>query len=501
MRPWIALGCVALAASPLAACDGGLLGMDAGAGRADASLTIDARRDAGPADARIDAPITGSADAAIDARPGGAIDARTIDAAIVDAAPAADACPVVSPTAPCADTPASGFGSSGLVITGAVVRWSAMALDATSIYLAGSERVGSGDSGWRVEKRDLTTGDLAGGFGQSGILRTNPSGFLDRLDLIVIDGTSMYLAGSDASAGATAPRWRVEKRTLDTGAAVTGFGDQGKVILSPMGLDLGPQALARDATAVYVAGRAGGVSTTPQEWIVYKLALSDGAPVTGFGDTGVLRAHTAGTGTTSIASAVVVSGTELVLAGWTAGTVLVEKRSTTSGALVGGFGTGGVATVGDASGEPSALAVGGSALYLSYPLAGGLADVMNTSWVVEKRSLSTGERVAAFGGCGVLVRDPTTGADELEELAVSGDDLHLIAVDDLGAGGAWRWERRSATSGALSSLCKSNTGSQAVGEPPALALTSDGSAAIAAGTTDVVTQEGAGRIEKRVRGP
>jgi hypothetical protein len=453
-----------------------------------------------------DGGTTGDVDAALLAADAGILDAplppdaprgdaaladATVADAGIDASPADAACPGPGTTAACADPPATGFGAAGVVTTAAVVRWSAVATDGASIYLAGTERLGSGDSGWRVEKRELASGNLVASFGPGGAVRPNPSLFLDRLELLSLDATSFYIAGSDATAGATAPRWRVEKRALADGALVDGFGDGGRVVLSPGGLELGPQGLARDATALYLAGREGGVSTTPQQWLVVKLALDDGEPVAGFGDAGHLRAHTVTPGASSLATRVLVADGDLLVGGQVAGALVVERRSAQTGALAAGFeisfAAGGAA--------PTALVDAGDAFFLAYPRA----SLMDTSWVIEKRLRATGALVREFGACGGVARDPTTGADVLGGVALAGDHLFLVAVDDLGSGGSWRWERRDAASGALRSLCASGGGGAVIGAPAALVLAPNGTDAIAAGAAEHVAQEAAGRLEKRRR--
>jgi len=86
-----------------------------------------------------------------------------------------------------------GTGSANETIRG-------IAVDGTYIYAAGYDvSLGSSNAQWRIEKRDKTNGILDSGFGTNGVVLSNPGNAISTS--IAIDGTYMYVAGSDASLG------------------------------------------------------------------------------------------------------------------------------------------------------------------------------------------------------------------------------------------------------------------------------------------------------------
>lgn len=79
-------------------------------------------------------------------------------------------------------------------------------------YVAGFETVASGDLAWRIEKRDLATGDIDTGFGDGGHITYNPAaGGADVIWGMASDGNGLYLAGYDSVPGVH--QWHVEKRS------------------------------------------------------------------------------------------------------------------------------------------------------------------------------------------------------------------------------------------------------------------------------------------------
>ncbi len=139
-----------------------------------------------------------------------------------------------------------------------------IARDSTYMYVVGWDS-SPGDDQWRIEKRNLSDGALASGFGTGGVVTNNPSTGDDFTLGIAIDSTYMYVVGWDSSPGG-----RIEKRNLSDGQLITGFGTGG--IVTSIGGALG---IAIDSTYMYVGGAA-----------IEKRSLTDGSLVTGFGTGG-----------------------------------------------------------------------------------------------------------------------------------------------------------------------------------------------------------------------
>jgi len=86
----------------------------------------------------------------------------------------------------------------------------AITADASGIYVTGrDESMGAGNSQWLIEKRNLTTGALI--WTQT----SNPSTGNDIARAISAETSGIYIAGTDYSPGNE--QWRIEKRDLSTG--------------------------------------------------------------------------------------------------------------------------------------------------------------------------------------------------------------------------------------------------------------------------------------------
>jgi len=78
-----------------------------------------------------------------------------------------------------------------------------VAVDSTGLYIVGSDRV-PGNWRWRIEKRSLITGALIW------VKTSNPSSFSDWAWGVAVDRTGVYVVGYDGVPGNW--RWRIEKR-------------------------------------------------------------------------------------------------------------------------------------------------------------------------------------------------------------------------------------------------------------------------------------------------
>ncbi len=100
----------------------------------------------------------------------------------------------------------------------------------------------------RIEKRNLSDGQLVTGFGTGGVV-TSDTGLGNA---IAIDSTYMYVAGFD-----------IKKRSLADGSLVTGFGTGGVFTFITLG-----NTIAIDSTYIYVVGRDN--STGNAQWRIEK---------------------------------------------------------------------------------------------------------------------------------------------------------------------------------------------------------------------------------------
>jgi hypothetical protein len=340
----------------------------------------------------------------------------------------------------------SGFGTSGVVTsnpsTGDDVAFACVVHNGDLFVVGYDESQGLGDLQWRIERRSASTGSLVTGFGTGGVVTSNPSSGGDIPRACVTDGTSLYVAGWDASAGSSDLRWRIEKRSLSNGGLVSGFGTGGVVTVNPSTRVDGVIATAIDASAIYLVGADSTPGTGDEQWRIEKRSLSTGALVTAFGTNGVVTVNPSSS--LDEAWSVAIDGSFLYAGGfdhsigggdyqWR-----VEKRSLTTGALDTGFASNGVLTVNPSSGDDTLaeVLVVGTDMYLAgWDESPGWPDYQ---WRVEKRAAGSGALNAGFGGTGVVVSDPSSGDDSPNGLAVSGTTLYVFGYDDTG-GSDWQW--------------------------------------------------------------
>jgi N-acetylneuraminic acid mutarotase len=302
-----------------------------------------------------------------------------------------------------------------------------MVSDGTSLYIVGSDT--SSPRQWRIEKRSLATGALDGTFGSgTGIITVPLATGANEPRAIVHDGTNLYIAGFDEQVGAGNPQWRIEKRLMTTGALVNGFGTNGVIQNNITGNNDTATELVHDGTNLYICGGAGfGV------WHIEKRLMSTGALVTGFGTNGIINFQPT-TGTNSSVQQLLHDGTNLYVCGYdnpAAGVDWrIEKRLASTGALVNGFGTNGVLNV-------------VNAMYICGQRGA-------TTWRIEKRSMATGALDSTFGGgTGVVSTNPSAGADSASCITLDNGFLYVGGYDTLSGNRATRIVKRNATTGAL----------------------------------------------------
>jgi hypothetical protein len=87
-----------------------------------------------------------------------------------------------------------------------------MVLDGASLYVAGSVQIGGGaDLKWRLEKRSRADGTLTASFGAGGAVESDPTAGLDRAYAVAAAGEHVFVAGSEEPPSGDSV-WRIEKR-------------------------------------------------------------------------------------------------------------------------------------------------------------------------------------------------------------------------------------------------------------------------------------------------
>ncbi len=312
------------------------------------------------------------------------------------------------------------FGTGG-VVTGNPTSIAAygMATDVAFMYVVGVE---SGPN-WRIEKRRLLSGALVTTFDTDGII--NGATASQQAEDIAIDGTSMYVVGSDDGGGGT---WRIEKRDLFSGALDTTFDVDGVITETIGGTALG---VAIDATHMYVVGSdSAGIR-------IEKRSLSDGALDIAFSTDGIV----AGEGGAS-ANEIAVDSTYLYMVGEeSAPTWRIEKRRLDSGALETAFDLDGV--VSDGTGlQARGIAIDSTYLFV----VGDESPAGNLDWRIEKRRLDTGALETGFETDGV-VNSP--GGYRAFQVGLDATYLYVVGDDEAAGSGNWRMEKRRQDNGDL----------------------------------------------------
>ena len=406
-----------------------------------------------------------------------------------------------SPQPPASGSLVTGFGSGGVILSNPTsssnVPGSAV-IDGTALYVVGTDQIGTGDYQLRIEKRSLTDGSLVAGFGVGGVVTSNPGSGDDGANAVVTDGTALYIGGYDSTPGNN--QWRIEKRSLTNGALVTTFGASGVVTNDPSTNTDVITCMAIDSTFLYVVGFDGTNGSSDLQWRIEKRRLDTGELVSAFDGDGVVTSNI--TGGYERPNAVVADGNALYIAGVDPtgnDRGRIEKRDLASGSLVTAFGTNGILPF-----DPSVnrdnildLAIDANALYLvGYDESPAVND---SQWRIEKRSLTDGSVVWS------KVSNPSTYFDSPVAYRLDGGYLY-IAGTDYSAGASdsqWRIEKRNASDGEL--VAAFGTDGVVTANPSShydapAAIVADGDSIYIAGYD---ASPGAGdsewRIEKRVK--
>lgn len=211
------------------------------------------------------------------------------------------------------------------------------------------------------------------------------------------------------------------------GSTAGAFGTGGNV--DGDGLNDSSQVYS-DGTYVWIVGRIGFSSTS---WTYEKRNASDGALVSGYGTGGVVTAAT----TTNAVNGMISDGTYSYAIGSNdTPDAYIEKRNLSDGALVSGFGTSGAVTSASSSSTGVAIDMDSTYLYEVY------SD--SSVYKIEKRLKSTGALDTTFGTSGIVTTSLAIGANT-NHLRI--DSTYLYFGED--SSGSGKMEKRLLTTGAL----------------------------------------------------
>ncbi len=231
-------------------------------------------------------------------------------------------------------SPVNGFSPNGTKNHSTTLEDEAgcVAVSGSNMYVFGYQSLSASDTQWRLEKRSVTTGNLVTGFGSGGAITSNPGSGRDTPRKILVDGTGVYLFGRQETGTPGVFQWRYEKRDLVTGALLTGFGSGGSIVSPSPGSGMAGDLLT-DGTYLYAVGDedAGGLHNLRIE----KRDLT-GALVTGFGTGGVVSDLPPSV-TDAGLNCLTMNGGDLYVAGWyhdgVARSEMYSKRAASDGAL------------------------------------------------------------------------------------------------------------------------------------------------------------------------
>ncbi|MCP4130244.1 MAG: hypothetical protein GY754_04615 [bacterium] len=189
--------------------------------------------------------------------------------------------------------PESAFGTSGIKsspsATGTSNSANSLALDADSIYIAGSN---FGTSiGWRIEKFNKATGTNDATFGTSGVISIDPSSDTDAATAIQVDDNYVYVAGYDCVNSSDNEQWRIAKFNKTTGNLVISFGNNGTIVSNPGTWGDRINAMAIDSKYIYCAGYQLISGEADSIWRIEKRDISTGELVSTFGTGGAVTQY------------------------------------------------------------------------------------------------------------------------------------------------------------------------------------------------------------------
>ncbi len=296
----------------------------------------------------------------------------------------------------------TGFGKEGIVTSpdkafgrGWMRNVRAIAVLGDHLYVLGSERTWTTSWSVRIEKRDKKTGTLIPEFGDKGVvLSQRPDYERD----MAIQGDALFVIGKNviryarhSSQESDDFDWHIEKRNAVSGALAEGFGTKGIIRHNPTPGYEEPEGIAAGVDSIYVVGNED--LAKDGQWRIEKRDSMTGTLAKTFGVSGVITKNSGPWYDVAQRIRVddgymYISGQES-LRGFGESDWRIEKRSTTTGALIPEFGSGGAIPFASpywSPGEILDISLDDHSLYLLRKNFG----IFSSNWQVEKRSKKTG---------------------------------------------------------------------------------------------------------------
>lgn len=236
--------------------------------------------------------------------------------------------------------------------------------------------------------------------------------------------------------------------TFSDSALMKNFGTNGIIAFNPStGFDYAT-SIVMDNESLYIAGfdQAPGNS----QWRIEKRFKNNGSLVTVFDSDGIVTFNPSST--EDYASAIAIDSEFIYVAGrdeipgnreWR-----IEKRNKTTGALNTSFDGDGIVISNPTSGadSPGCIALDADHIYV-----GGYELGNQLKWRLEKRYKSNGSLVTTFDGDGILNPDYSIEEDYIQSVLVEGEYLYITGHDSVPGynDNRWRIEKRNKTTGAL----------------------------------------------------
>lgn len=312
-------------------------------------------------------------------------------------------------------------------------------LESDFIYIAGNES-GTGNRGWRIEKRYKSNGKLVSSFGTNGFINSNPSDNEDTPTNLLIDEDYIYIAGCDETPGNE--QWRIEKRDKNSGLLDNNFGNNGVIQINTIdqsGYSDFVCSMIIDSSYLYLVG--------PYNLRIEKRDKVTGNLISSFGNNGVIIVSNA------IANSITTDTNYIYTAGYDFNNGnddmqwRIEKRDKITGQLINNFGTNGIINYNLINRQESANSIINDSNYIY--ISGEDTKPNNQQWRIEKRDKTTGQLINNFGTNGVLEINPTEEEDYITSIILNYNFLYLIGVTNSDIDENWRIEKRNATTGDL----------------------------------------------------
>lgn len=301
--------------------------------------------------------------------------------------------------------------------------------DDAYIYAVGYDNV-LGNRQWHIEKRDKISGSLVNSFGTNGVVTSNPSGNHDYPHEIAIEGSFIYIAGTDCTNN-NDPIFRYEKRDTVTGNLVVSFGSGGVVSYNPGSFSDNFADLIIYENNIYAAAAIDGWPGTDAKRYLEKRSALTGTLDNSYGTNGVVIDNP-GLNQYDTYTDMEIRNDYIYTVGSIQGNskARIEKRGADTGSLVNGFGTTGIIDVNPSQSYDSLSSI---AVSDNYFIVGGNDSIndggAHFQWRVEKRSNSDGALITTFSTDGVLSINPSSQDDWIDALELNSDSLFIIGSD------------------------------------------------------------------------